>query len=622
MNTELIEIREFLAGLPPFDRLGDELLDKLAVELTVRCLGCGTPFPPQDAEQAFLYILRKGAVELHDERDELVAKYGEGDVYAAVCLPEDSAHGLRGVVVEDSLFYLLPCERLQALRDADKNFDACFARSLGERLRRAREILHDSSRDGGRLLAMEIGRIIKRSPVAVTADTSIQEAARIMTRERVSSLLIVENGLLAGIITDRDIRSRCVAQGVPTTRPVRDIMTRGLHKVTPDTLAFEAMISMTRHKIHHLPVVSEKGIEGVVTATDLIRHQSINSIYAVDGLRKCNTVAELVRASAVLPDLQVQLVAAGASAYQLGQAISAATDAVTQRLLELAEREYGPAPVPYVWVACGSQGRREQTMRSDQDNALILSDEYDFERHADYFAKLAQYVNDGLNACGFDYCPGGVMASNPKWRQPRSVWRRYFDMWIARTDRKGAMLATNFFDMRPVHGDPMLHARLHADVLRQAKESKIFLAYMAGNAVVTRPPLGFFRNFVLIKEGEHANSFDLKLYGILPVVNLVRVYALTAGTPELNTVERIKAAAGVRAISPDMAIDLESAFEFIGTLRARHQAQQIKQGIPPDNYLMPDKLGTLERSHLKDIFSFIKALQKTLELHYQTGRLI
>lgn len=622
MDVELIEIREFLAGRPPFDQLCDELLDKLPRELTVRYLRRGTPFPPQDAEQACLYVLRKGAVELRNDRDELVAKYGEGDIHASACLPHDPARGLRGTTVEDSLFYLLPCERLRALRDADKNFDAYFTQSLSDRLRRAREILHDSLRSGSHLLTIEIGRIINRSPVTVTADTSIREAAQLMTRERVSALLIMENGLLAGIITDRDLRSRCIAQGVATTRPVSEIMTRNLHKVTPDTPAFEVLISMTRHKIHHLPVVSRKGVEGIVTATDLIRYQSTNSIYAVDSLRKCNTVAELIRASAVLPELQVQLVAAGANTYQLGQAISAATDAITQRLLELAEKEYGPAPVPYVWVACGSQGRREQTVHSDQDNALILADEYDAERHAAYFAQLAQYVNDGLNACGFDYCPGGIMASNPQWRQPRLVWRQYFDNWITRADRKGAMLATNFFDMRPIHGEPLLHARLHAEVLRQAKESKVFIAYMASNAVATRPPLGFFRNFVLIREGDHANSFDLKLRGILPVINLARVYALSAGIPALNTVERIRAAAGVQAISADMAADLEDAFEFMGTLRARHQAQQIKQGIPPDNYLMPDKLSALERNHLKDVFSAINTLQEALELRYQTGRLI
>jgi CBS domain-containing protein len=286
----------------------------------------------------------------------------------------------------------------------------------------------------------------------------------------------------------------------------------------------------------------------------------------------------------------------------------------------LGEAQFGPAPVPYVWVAGGSQGRREQTVHSDQDNALILSDDYRPQEHGAYFTQLAQFVTDGLNACGYYNCPGGIMASNPLWRQPWQVWRKYFDDWIMRVDRKSAMLATNFFDMRAIHGDEMLFARLHAEVLHQARDNKIFLAYMATNALTTRPPLGFFRNFVLISDGDHANSFDLKLRGILPVINLARIYALTAGIPEINTVERLKAAADAHSLSQEGADNLEDAFEFIGTLRARHQAQQIKAGEKPDNYVTPEELSTLERNHLKDAFSAISALQTAMAQRYQTGR--
>lgn len=620
MDVELIEIREFLAGRPPFDQLCDELLDKLPRELTVRYLRRGTPFPPQDAEQACLYVIRKGAIELRNDRDELVAKYGEGDIYASACLPDDPIRGLRGTTVEDSLLYLLPGERLQALREADENFDAYFTQSLRDRLRRAREILN-SSGNGSQLLTIEVGRLIKRAPVTVTADTSIQEAAQIMTRERISSLLIMENGALAGMITDRDLRSRCIAQGVATTRPVSEIMTRNLHKVTPDTPAFEVLISMTRHKIHHLPVVSRNGVEGIVTATDLIRYQSTNSIYAVDSVRKCNSVEDLIKASAVLPELQIQMVASGASAHQLGQAVSSVTDAITVRLIELAESRFGPPPVPYAWLAGGSQGRREQTVHSDQDNALLLSDDAASEHDA-YFSTLANFVNDGLNACGFVYCPGEVMARNPKWRQPYRVWRAYFDEWIARADRKSAMLAVNFFDTRVVYGDEMLHARLLADARRQAAENTIFLAYLGAHAMASRPPLGFFRHLVLITGGEHAKALDLKRGAIIPLTDIARLQALAAGLPEINTIERLRAAADAKAISPELAANLEDAYEFIATLRARHQARQIKKGEPPDNYIKPAELSALERTHLKDVFAVIRSMQNTIAQRHQTSRLL
>ncbi len=621
MDVELIEIREFLASTPPFDQLNNELLDKLPRQLSVRYLRRGTPFPPQGNDQPCLYIVRKGAIEWRNTQDELLAKFYEGDIYASDCLSHNPTQSLRGSTVEDSLFYLLPCAQLQLLRESDQNFNDYFTQSISTRLRRAREVMQGTARAGGNLLTIEIGKLLSRAPVTAPPHTTIQQAAQLMSEERVSALLITENKRLAGIITDRDLRSRCVAAGLPATQPVSDIMTHNLHKVTPDTPAFEVLISMTRHKIHHLPVVDGTGVVGLVSTTDLIRYQSTNSIYTVDGLRKCQSIAELVHASAVLPELQVQLVAAGANTYQLGQAISAATDAITQRLLELAEGELGSAPIAYVWVASGSQGRREQTIHSDQDNALILADEYDAEKHGNYFARLAQFVTDGLNACGYYNCPGGIMASNPQWRQPWLVWRQYFNNWITRADRKSAMLATNFFDLRAIHGDILLHTRLHADSLQQAKENKIFLAYMATNAVATRPPLGFFRNFVLISEGEHANSLDLKRRGLVPVINMARVYALSAGLPELNTIERLKAAAELHAVSPDSAANLEDAFEFIGALRARHQAQQIKQGKQPDNYVIPEKLSQMERNNLKDAFSAINTLQAAMEQRYQAGRL-
>lgn len=621
MDVELIEIREFLAALPPFDQLDGAQLDRLPKELSIRYLRRGTAFPPQDAERACLYIVRKGAVEWRSANDELITKDSEGDLYGAPCLPQGGEANLRGMTVEDSLFYLLPCAALQALRDENASFDGYFAQSAAARLRHARESLQDAEHGTGRLLTVEIGRLLSRTPVCAAPHTPIQDAAQLMTRERVSALLITEQQRLIGIITDRDLRSRCIAKGLDTSLPVSEIMTRNLHKVTPDTPAFEVLIGMTRHKVHHLPVVSNKGVEGIVTTTDLIRYQSTNSIYAVDSLRKCRHLSELMQASAALPELQVQLVAAGANTYQLGQAISAATDAITQRLLELAEESLGDAPIAYVWVACGSQGRREQTTHSDQDNALILSDDYDEQIHGDYFARLARFTTDGLHACGFINCPGEVMASNPQWRQPLRVWRRYFDGWITRTDHKAAMLATNFFDLRPIHGDASLHQHLHAEALQQARENRLFLAYMAANAVGTRPPLGFFRSFVLISEGEHANSLDIKRRGLLPVINLARVHALAAGLPELNTIDRLKAAADMQTLDAGSAANLEDAFEFIGILRARHQAQQIKRGAAPDNYLAPERLSPMERKHLKDAFVAINALQEAVAQHYQTERL-
>ncbi len=621
MDIELVEIRDFLAGHPPFDQLPAAVLDHLPKELSVRYLRRGTPFPPQDAERDYLYIVRKGAVEMRNQSEELVGKFGDGDLCPSPCISGNIDDRFKAVTVEDSLFYLIPCERLYELWRRYPAFARHFNQSVQERLRGALEVIQASPRIGAGLMTVEVAKLISRPPVHVPPATTIREAAQLMTRERVSSLLIIEDRRLVGIITDRDLRSRCIAEGLPWDHPVSEIMTRKLHKTAKDTPVFDALITMTRLNVHHLPVVDSQGVMGVISNSDLIRYQAANSVYLVGDVNKCETVEGIAQTCAYLPELQVQIVASGATGYHVGQTISSVTDAVTKRLIELAEAEFGAAPVPYVWLAVGSQARREQTVHSDQDHALLLSDEVRPE-HEPYFEKLARFVSDGLNACGFIYCPGDVMATNPKWRKPYRVWRHYFDTWVARPDRKALMLASNFFDMRAVSGDEGLYDRLHIDVSRQIQKNKIFLAYLAANALHNRPPLGFFRNFVLIGDGNHAQTLDLKHRGVIPVIDLARVYALSAGLPEINTVERLRAAAEAGVLSQEGAANLEDAFEFIATVRVRHQALQIKNGEKPDNYIKPEELSALERGHLKDAFSVISTMQNALSQRYQSERFL
>jgi CBS domain-containing protein len=285
----------------------------------------------------------------------------------------------------------------------------------------------------------------------------------------------------------------------------------------------------------------------------------------------------------------------------------------------MAEAELGPPPVPYAWMTAGSQARREQSSHSDQDNALILADHMHPEDDA-YFAALARFVNDGLNACGYVYCPGEVMASNPKWRQPLRIWRKYFNTWIEKPEPLALMHSSIFFDMRPIHDPAGMAEELQEYILDLCRANRIFIAYMVANALKHRPPLGFFRNFVLISGGEHDHTLDIKHRGIVPIIDLARVYALSTGQPAISTLERLGQAAKSKAVSQEGADNLTDAFEFIGALRLRHQAEQLRQGRPADNYLSPDALSRLERGHLKDAFGVINSLQDTLEQRYQAGR--
>ena len=618
MDVELIEIREFLASHAPFDQLPSSVLDALPARLTVRYLRRGSTFPPPEDPEPSLYILRRGAVELRDSAGSLIGKLAEGDVCPSPCDALEGRMALGGQTAEDTLVYLLPCAELARLRQEHTAFSEHFDASTSQRLRKALATIKDDAA-GTALMTVQVGELLNRPLVHASPDISIHEAARIMSEARVSSLVLIKDDRLAGMITDRDLRNRCLAAGMPASEPVHRIMTERLHTVRDVTLGFEALITMSRLNVHHLPVLDEHGVRGVLSTSDLVRVQSANAVYLVGDIRKADSLDTLTAISAKLGELQIQLVHSGATANQIGQAITAITDAISLRLLEMAEAELGAPPVPYCWMAGGSQARREQSSHSDQDNALLIADHMQPEDDA-YFKALARFVNDGLNACGYVYCPGDVMASNDKWRQPLKIWTKYFNTWIKRPEPMALMLSSVFFDLRPIHDPEGLFGELSERIHTLSKAETIYIAYMASNALKHRPPLGFFRNFVLIRGGEHNHTFDLKHRGIVPVVDLARVYALSAGIDEINTIERLRAAGEVGALSDDGAANLIDAQEFIGTLRMRHQADQLKRGEKADNFLSPDDLSPLERGHLKDAFALINTMQESLGQRYQAGR--
>jgi CBS domain-containing protein len=620
MDIELIEIRDFLASHPPFDALPEDVLATLPKRLTVRYLRRGSKFPPDDEKTPALYILRRGAIELRDRSGELIGKLAEGDTAPSACDDRRIQRGIQGTTSEDSLIYLLPCEVLGKLRAEYPDFAAHFDQSVSERLRSAIDSVTERGPIAGTsLMTVRVRDLIGENLVSAAPETSIEQAARIMSEARCSSLIIMDNDRLRGLLTVRDLRDRCLAAGLSPQRPVSEIMTQTLHTTAADTLGFQALLTMSRLNVHHLPVMRDGQVVGVISTSDLVRFQSANSVYLVGDIHKAEDLKTLVATARKIPELQIHLVASGATADQVGQAITAVTDAINLRLIELAERDLGPPPFPYCWMVGGSQARREQSAHSDQDNALLLAQAPTPEQDA-YFQQLAAKVTNGLNDCGFVHCPGDVMASNPQWRQPLSTWRNYFEDWIERPQPQALLNASVFFDLRALHDPEHLFESLQREILRKTSENRIFIAHMAANAIKHRPPLGFFRNFVLIRGGEHDHTFDLKLRGTVPIIDMARVHALSAGIPDVNSLERLQMVAGSAALSRDGAANLVDALEFIGTLRVRHQANQLRAGEDADNFLSPDSLSPLERGHMKDAFALIASLQETLGQRYQAGR--
>ncbi|MEM9756308.1 MAG: DUF294 nucleotidyltransferase-like domain-containing protein, partial [Pseudomonadota bacterium] len=394
----------------------------------------------------------------------------------------------------------------------------------------------------------------------------------------------------------------------PADAPVTDIMTRDPIAMSPDALLSDVLHRMVEFQITHILVTEGEALVGILTQTDITRLQAMSSSALVGDVVQAETAAELAAVTARIPDLLSQLVGANNAHQVVTRLITDIADAVTRRLLKLAEDALGPPPVPYLWLACGSQGRQEQTGVSDQDNCLILSDDTTPDQDS-YFAALAQFVCDGLNTAGYVYCPGDMMATNPRWRQPRRQWQNYFRGWIDKPDPEAQMLASVMFDLRAIGGDTALFASLQQETLAAAAANSIFVAHMVSNSIKHQPPLGLFRGLATIRGGEHRNSIDLKHNGVVPVVDLGRIYALQGQLQAVNTRARLEAAIAAGTVSGAGGRDLIDAYDVIAETRLEHQAALIRRGVAPNNFMPPSDLSDFERSHLRDAFVVIKTMQ-------------
>ncbi|MGE4527549.1 MAG: DUF294 nucleotidyltransferase-like domain-containing protein [Rhodospirillaceae bacterium] len=618
MTPEIAEVQDFLGAHHPFDLLPQDARAAAARAIEIAYVRKGAAVLAPGAPLAHLHIVRTGAVESRAADGRLLGRAAEGECFALADLLRGGVAGSRTAAIEDCLVYLLPAETFTALRREHPAFGGAFAAFNGGGLAAAIEAAPEHKSFD--LLSRSVGDLLTRGPVTVPRGASIREAAAAMQAERVSSALIVEGGELVGILTDRDLRGKVVAAGRSGEEPVESVMSPQPLCVQASDPSFAALLLMSRRGIHHLPVLDKGRLVGCLSSSVLAEAQTLSPLAITRAVHAAADATELPPLVRRVPQVAAQMAEAGATAHSVGQVVTAVTDAVTRALLRLAEAELGPPPAPYAWLAAGSQGRQEQTAVSDQDNCLLLDDRFDAAEHGGYFAALSRFVVDGLAACGYAYCPGEMMAVTPRWRQPLAAWRTYFERWILEPEPRALMLSCIFFDLRCVGGEAALWETLSRDVLEQSRKNRIFLAHMAANAMHHAPPIGFFRGFVLVSDGAHDNTLDLKHSGAVPIVDMARVHALSAGIAAANTQERLLAAAEAGEISRQGAMDLKDALEFIGLARLKHQARQIRDGAPPDNFLDPKTLSGFERGNLKSAFQVVKEMQASMASAYQLSR--
>lgn len=617
MENEVVDIRDFIQAIPPFDQLPLAKIQLLINAISICYIKQKQTLPPSQCELNTLFIIRKGAFAYYDKNNELIGKYGEGDICTAFCQAESNSD-MTVITEEDTLAYCINYPTLQAVIRQYPAVINFFQDSAEQRLKSKMLQLNEDAILASSLMNTDISQFYHTPVATITENASIQQAAIEMTTLGFSCLVITSNDtarLPVGIVTDKDLRQRCIAKGLSIQQPVNQIMTQNMLTINEGSRAYDALMLMTTKRIHHLPVLQNGKLLAMVTITDLMNHESQNTVNLTHLIRKANSLDELVQISELLPKLQIKMAKLGTTADHVGKSISAITSAFTIRLIELAEQQLGKAPVNYAWLAAGSQAREEQFAHSDQDNALIISDEMKPE-HDQWFLKLAKFVSDGLANCGFIYCPGDIMATNKKWRQTQKVWHEYFNHWVSTPSPEALLNSSVFFDLTTVHGDTTLLHEVRTRLLQKTQKSTLFLAHLSKNALLNRPPLGFFRDFVLIKDGENKRVLDLKHNGIAPIVDLARIYALSQGIAATNTIERLKQVAGTAALTSSSAENLIDAYEFLSLLRMEHQAKKLALNSQADNFLAPKDISKLEREHLKDAFKVIKTLQDARQSSY------
>lgn len=599
MDPRVQTIRTFLESVHPYDSLPPDELTRVASSFGRREYPAGAEIYAAGEPLRGLYLIKRGAVEVIDRNGTMVSLLGPRNSFGERGLLRDGLAVTTARATEESVILLLPEAELRRLIATVPAFERFFSRGRPAEARAAD------------LSTLKVADLMARSPVTVTPETPVSEAARLMRDRHISSLCVTRDQELVGIVTTRDLTGRVLAEGLPGSTPVRAVMTADPLVLSPDDLGSDILHTMLERRIGHLPVVADGQLKGVVTQTDLTRFQAVSSAQLVRDAAVANTSGELAQVTARIPKLLMQLVAANNAHEVVTRLITDIADTVTRRLLKLAEAELGPAPVPWLWLACGSQGRQEQTGISDQDNCLILDDSAT-EADMEYFRAFAKYVSDGLNAAGYVYCPGDMMATNPRWCQPVRTWRRYFRGWIDSPVPEAQMLASVMFDLRPIGGVPALFRDLQAETLEAASKNSIFVAHMISNSLKHQPPLGLLRGFATIRSGEHKNHIDMKLNGVVPVADLGRVYALRGRLTPVNTRARLLAAEQAGVISVSGARDLIEAYDLIARLRLENQAALVRAGRKPDNFLAPSDLSDFERSHLRDAFVVVRTMQSAL----------
>jgi len=631
-SIPLDKITAFLQATPPFHALPPEVLRKTAAGVMIEFFAHGEVFIRADEKPLdFLYLIHKGAVRLflkQGRREVLLDLRAEGDSIGAACLLRQAPPAYNAAAVEDTICYLVRREIFLDLVEIFPLFKAFGAyipdgvQRLSPRFPGPAGPESDLTSEAD-LFRTPVKALVRRPPVCCPPGTTIQAAARLMSRERVGSMVVVnEETKPLGIFTDKDLRL-VLAHGLSGREPVETIMERGTASVEGDNSCFEALMVMVKKNIHHVAVLEKGGLYGVVTQHDLLLFQGSNPVAVVKDIETAAGLDQLAQVPNNLDRLVEMLIRQGFTAIQVQDALTLIIDRLARRLIRLGLRELenkglGPPPVPWAWVCLGGAGRQEQIMRTGYDWAVVYADPPPDKAEAvkTYFLTLAEEVVRGLKRCDFSGRGEENIKDRAQWCQSVSLWCAYFDRLLVSADSSQAKAAGHFFDGRFLSGREDLFHQVTRSVRLGLVENQDFLTRMAESALAVGPPLGFFRQFVVERTGKLADRLNLEKAGLEPAVDAVRLLALKYRLTQTNTLDRLKALEERGYLDRILAREAAEAFGFLFLFRIKKYLAEAAMKNHSFDWIDPKLLDPVERQTLKKSFKVISRLQEVIAAGY------
>lgn len=615
----LPNIYNFMARIDPFDKLPEAVVQEVVRKVKITYLAKGEEIHfSSGCDERFLYVIRTGAIEQRMQDGSLRARLGEEDQFGFTFLEPlaDSEDGYRAVALTDSLLYLIPHSILQHLLEQNPEYSEFFDSRARARLNSA---LYHVMPNGKGPYYRKVSEIASENIAIVDKNVSIKEVAKLMQDEMRSSCAVIKDGdNIVGVITDRDMTTRVVAQGVNTDLPISEVMTTNPQLIHGDATVLEAISLMMQFNIRCLPVVYGKNVVGLITTTHLVHNHQTQALFLIEKIKYSNSVQALQTLKEERKTIFNSLVESRVGSNIVASVMSMIMDAFNRRIIQLAESQLGPAPCDYAWIVAGSHARNEVHLLSDQDSALVIDDCATTADMA-YFTHLAMIVCNGLDVCGYPLCDGKYMAATPKWCQRLSRWKEYYRKWVAAPEYNKLLNISVFLEVRSLYGNKDLVDDLQQHLHDCIENSSRFIPSLVRDAVETQPPLGIFNNLVLEKSGDNSRTLNIKKYALNLIIDLARIYSLSAKGTLTGTEERFQYAYEQGVMQEDSYKNIIGAYRFITQVRFTHQCEALKLGKTPDNNIDPETFSSFERKHLKDAFKIINELQDGAKLRFSKG---